>query len=111
MCLKQNPKIKRWREETIKKGKWEEYGEKYRIARQDVILVETGIKDLVENYFLNNPTETSPEKVATHYYCVMLARSTIDYFLSVFCESTWQSPQEWGNRAVVIKIKNQYDLK
>ena len=140
MCLKQNPKIKKWREETIRKGKWEEYGEKYRIASQDVILaetgkpfrfivkqnietaetrcfgsthvdyspgkildfyhvrwpVETGIKDLVENYFLNNPPGTSPEKVETHYYCVMLARLTIDYFLSVLCESTWQSPQEWS---------------
>ena len=105
MCLKQNPKIKRWREETIRKGEWEKYGEKYRIASQDVILaetgkpfrfivkqhietaetrcfgstnvnysprkildfyhirwpVETGIKDLVENYFLNNPPGTSPE--------------------------------------------------
>ena len=216
MCLKQNPKIKRWREEAIRKGEWEEYGEKYRIASQDVILaetdkpfrfivkqhietaetrcfgsthvnysprkildfyhirwpVETGIKDLVENYFLNNPPGTSPEKAETHYYCVMLARLTIDYFLSVLCESKWQSPQEWscilstirttifsnqnceltindsgnlqltyldgdrlgikdnlakllekrkkaglnkvswwGNRAVEIKIKNQYDFK
>ena len=140
MCLKQNPKIKRWREETIKKGAWQEYGEKYRIASQDVMLaetgkafrfivkqntetaetrcfgsthvdysprkildsyrirwpVETGIKDLVENYFLNNPPGTSPEKVETHYYCVMLARLTIDYFLSVLRESRWQSPQEWS---------------
>jgi hypothetical protein len=140
MCLKQNPKIRKWKEETIRKGKWEEYGEKYRIASQDVILaetgkpfrfivkqniettetrcfgsthidysprkildfyhvrwpVETGIKDLVANYFLNNPPGTSPEKVETHYYCVMLARLTIDYFLSVLCESTWQSPQDWS---------------
>lgn len=140
MCLKQNPKIRKWREETIRKGKWKKYGEKYRIASQDVILaetgkpfrfvvkqtietaeircfgsthvdyspgkildyyhvrwpVETGIKDLVANYFLNNPPGTSPEKVETHYYCVMLARLTIDYFLSVLCESTWQSPQDWS---------------
>ena len=140
MCLKQNPKIRKWREETVRKKEWEEYGEKYRIASQDVILaetgkpfrfivkqnketaetrcfgsthvdysprkildfyhirwpVETGIKDLVENYFLNNPPGTSPEKVETHYYCVMLARLTIDYFLSVLCESTWQSPQDWS---------------
>ena len=216
MCLKQNPKIKKWREETIRKGEWEEYGEKYRIAAQEVILaetgkqfrfvvkqnkdtgetrcfgsthvdyspgkildyyhirwpVETGIKDLVENYFLNNPPGTSPEKVEMHYYCVMLARLTIDYFLSVLCEPAWQGPQEWsctlstirttifsnqncelsisdsgdllvtyldgdslgikanlaklleqrkkiglnkvswwGNRAVVIEVKNQYDFK
>ena len=140
MCLKQNPKIKRWREETIRKGAWQEYGEKYRIASQDVILaetgkpfrfivkqntetaevrcfgsthvdysprkildfyhirwpVETGIKDLVENYFLNNPPGTSPERVETHYYCVMLARLAIDYFLSVLREPKWQSPQEWS---------------
>ncbi len=29
--------------------------------------VETGIKDLVENYFLNKPTGDSPEKVEVHY--------------------------------------------
>ena len=37
MCLKQNPKIKRWKEETIKEGHWEDYGEDYRIASQDFI--------------------------------------------------------------------------
>ncbi len=58
--------------------------------------VETGIKDLVENYFLNNPPGTSPEKVESHYYCVMLARLTIDYFLSCFCESAWKDPQDWS---------------
>jgi hypothetical protein len=42
MCLKQNPKIKRWKEETVKKGDWEDYGEDYRIASQDFTLAETG---------------------------------------------------------------------
>jgi len=139
MCLKQNPKIKRWKEETIKKGHWENYGKDYRIASQDYTLaetrkpfrfivkqnkeaddircfgsthidysptkildsyhirwpVETGIKDLIENYFLNKPTGTSPEKVETHYYCVMLARLTIDYFKSVLCVPQWRSPEDW----------------
>ena len=57
--------------------------------------VETGIKDLIENYFLNKPTGTSPEKVEAHYYCVMLARMTIDYFRSVLCCREWQSPEDW----------------
>ncbi len=57
--------------------------------------VETGIKDLIENYFLNRPTGTSPEKVEAHYYCVMLARMTIDYFRSVLCCREWQSPEDW----------------
>jgi hypothetical protein len=140
MCLKQNPKIKRWREETVKNGEWREYGAKYKIACKDFKLsetgkpfrfivkqdvetgetrcfgsthvdrsphkildsyhvrwpVETGIKDLGENYFLNRPPGTSPEKAETHYYCVMLARLTIDYFLSVVNESKWQTPEEWG---------------
>jgi len=139
MCLKQNPKIKKWKEETIKKGKWESYGEKYKIASLDFTLaetrkpfrfvvkvnietnvtrcfgsthidysakkilatyhirwpVETGIKELIKNYYLNLPTGTSPEKVETHYYCVMLAKLTIDYFRSVLCESKWRSPQDW----------------
>jgi hypothetical protein len=139
MCLKQNPKIKRWKEKTIKKGHWEDYGEDYRIASQDVILaetgkpfrfivkqnketdvircfgsthtdyspikilnsyhirwpVETGIKDLIQNYFLNKPTGTSPEKVETHYYCIMLARLTIDYFRSLLCVPQWRSPEDW----------------
>lgn len=139
MCLKQNPKIKKWKEATIKKGHWEDYGKDYRIASQDFTLaetgkpfrfivkqnketdetrcfgsthidytptkildsyhirwpVETGIKDLMENYFLNKPTGTSPEKVETHYYCVMLARLTIDYFRSVLCVPQWRSPEDW----------------
>jgi hypothetical protein len=139
MCLKQNPKIKKWKDQTIKKGIWENYGNDYRIASQDFTLaetgksfrfivkqkletneircfgsthldyspakildsyhirwpVETGIKDLIENYFLNNPTGTSPEKVEAHYYCVMLARLTIDYFRSVLCIPQWRSPEDW----------------
>lgn len=139
MCLKQNPKIKKWKEETIKKCSWQDYREDYRIASQDYILpetgkpfrfivkqnketdetrcfgsthtdyspvkilnsyhirwpVETGIKDLIENYFLNKPTGTSPEKVEAHYYCVMLARLTIDYFRSVLCIPKWRSPEDW----------------
>ena len=140
MCLKQNPKIKKWKEETIKKGHWEDYGEDYRIASQDFTLaetgkpfrfivkqnketdvtrcfgsthtdyspikilesyhvrwpVETGIKDLIQNYFLNKPTGTSPEKVETHYYCIMLARLTIDYFRSLLCVPQWHSPEDWA---------------
>ena len=57
--------------------------------------METGIKDLIENYFLNKPTGTSPEKVEAHYYCVMLARLTIDYFRSVLCCRKWQNPEDW----------------
>ena len=139
MCLKQNPKIKKWKAETIRKGQWEDYGQDYRIASLDFTLaetgkpfrfivkqnketdetrcfgsthtdyspmkildsyhirwpVETGIKDLIENYFLNKPTGTSPEKVETHYYCVMLARLTIDYFRSVLCVPQWRSPEDW----------------
>jgi hypothetical protein len=139
MCLKQNPKIKKWREQTIKNGQWENYGKDYRIASQDFVLaqtgkpfrfivkqnietdevrcfgsthtdyspkkilnsyhirwpVETGIKDLIENYFLNKPTGTSPEKVESHYYCVMVARLTIDYFLSLLCNPQWRSPEDW----------------
>lgn len=139
MCLKQNPKIKKWKEKTIKQEAWQDYEKDYRIASRDFILpetgkgfrfivkqnketmetrcfgsthtdyspmkilnsyhirwpVETGIKDLIENYFLNRPTGTSPEKVEAHYYCVMLARMTIDYFRSVLCCREWQSPEDW----------------
>ncbi|MEA1991361.1 MAG: transposase [Thermodesulfobacteriota bacterium] len=140
MCLKQNPKIKKWKEKTIRKDHWEDYGEDYRIASQDFILaetgkpfrfivkqnketdvtrcfgsthidysptkilnfyhvrwpVETGIKDLIQNYFLNKPTGTSPEKVETHYYCIMLARLTIDYFRSLLCVPQWYNPEDWA---------------
>ncbi len=139
MCLKQNPKIKKWKEETIKKGSWQNYQKEYRIVSKDYTLpetgksfrfivkqdkesgatrcfgsthtnrsprkildsyhirwpVETGIKDLIENYFLNKPTGTSPEKIETHYYCVMLARLTIDYIRSVLCIPKWRSAEEW----------------
>jgi len=133
MCLKQNPKIRKWKEETLRAGKWQPYGKEYRIASRDYVLaetgmsfrfvvkenmenkevrcfgsthvdwspkkilnkyhirwpVETGIKDLAENYFLNRPTGSTPEKVETHYYCVMIARTLVDYFRNVFCEPQW----------------------
>ena len=139
MCLKQNPKIKRWKEQTIQQDQWQDYRQNYRIATRDFILpetgksfrfivkqnketdeircfgsthtdhsptkildayhirwpVETGIKDLIENYFLNKPTGTSPEKVETHYYCIMLARLAIDYFRSLLCVPQWRSPEDW----------------
>jgi len=139
MCLKQNPKIKKWKEETMRLGQWQDYGQQYRIICNDYILaqtrkpfrfivkqnketgevrcfgsthveksapkildsyhirwpVETGIKDLIENYFLNKPTGTSPEKIEMHYYCVMLARLTIDYFISLLAYPRWRTPEEW----------------
>jgi hypothetical protein len=139
MCLKQNPKIRRWREETVKAGQWIAYGESYQIISKDFNLaetskpfrfvvkkhnitgeircfgsthvdysplkileqyhlrwpVETGIKDLITNYFLNNPPGTSPEKVETHYYCIMLAKLAVDYFLSSLMERKWKQSEEW----------------
>ena len=138
MCLKQNPKIIKWRKET-EIGTWMPYGETYQIATKDFILaetgrpfrfvlkkhnssgevrcfgsthldysaqqilekyrlrwpVETGIKDLMENYFLNKPTGTSPEKVETHYYCIMLARLAVDYFLSLLKVKEWKQTEDW----------------
>jgi len=148
MCLKQNPKIKKWREEVVKENKWEDYGKEYRISSRDFQLaetgkllrfivkqnketevircfgsthidyspkkildsyhirwpVETGIKDLIENYFLNKPTGTSPEKVETHYYCVMLARLSVDYFRSVLNIPGWKTPENWD--CVLSTIRN-----
>ena len=139
MCLKQSPKIRRWRDQLVKADNWHSYGKDYRITSQDFTLaetgklfrfivkqhvetneircfgsthvdyspikildayhirwpVETGIKDLIENYFLNHPTGTSPEKVEAHYYCVMLARLTVDYFRSVVCVPGWRQPEDW----------------
>lgn len=139
MCLKQNKKIKLWKEGTLTTAQWQPYGEKYRLASKDYTLpesgkgfrfvvkqnletneircfgsthvdyspekildfyhirwtAESGLKDLVDNYFLDKPTGTSAEKVETHYYCVMLARQAIDYFLTVFGEASWQTPEEW----------------
>lgn len=139
MCLKQNKKIKKWREETIKTGNWENYDDKYRIVSKDFILtlsgkplrfvvkqnvetgeircfgsthidyspkkildayhirwpVETGIKELIINYFLDKPTGTSPEKVETHYYCIMIAKLIIDYFASLLCEKKWKTVENY----------------
>jgi hypothetical protein len=147
MCLKQNKKIKKWKEETINTQTWQPYGQGYRIASRDYILpetgkrfrfvvkqnietneircfgstnadlspvtildryhirwpVETGIKDLIENYFLNNPTGNCPEKVETHYYCVMIARLVVDYFRSVLCEPRWKTAQGWESVLSTIR--------
>jgi len=147
MCLKQNHKIKKWKEQTIVLEQWEDYGKKYRIASLDFTLpetnkklrfvvkqnietfetrcfgsthidlsakkildryhirwsVENGIKDLVENYFLDKPTGDSPEKVEVHYYCVMVARLLIDYFSSVFNEPCWNKPEGWQSVLSTIR--------
>ena len=147
MCLKQNPKIRKWKEETLQSGQWMPYGDLYRIASRDYILaetgkpfrfvvkqntenhetrcfgsthvdwspeqildkyhirwpVETGIKDLIENYYLNKPTGDSPEKVEAHYYCVMISRTLVDYFSSVFCEPQWTSPAGWESVLSTIR--------
>jgi hypothetical protein len=146
MCLKQNKKIKKWREETVANEEWQPYGEKYRIACRDYLLlngipfrfvvkqnietaetrcfgsthcdwspkkildsyhirwpVETGIKDLIENYFLNKPTGTSAEKSEAHYYCVMASRLAIDLFLENLTEARWKSPEGW--RCVLSTVR------
>ncbi len=139
MCLKQNKRIQKWREETIRNGKWQDFENKYQIVSRDFTLtisqrpfrfivkreketgnircfgsthidycpekilnsyhirwpVETGIKELIEGYFLNKPTGTSPEKIELHYYCVMLAKLAIDYFLSLLCEPKWNTAEGW----------------
>jgi transcriptional regulator with XRE-family HTH domain len=148
MCLKQNRRIKLWKEEVIKENQWESFEKKYRIAYKDYTLaetlkpfrfivkqdietgetrcfgsthidlppakildyyhirwpVETGIKNLIEDYFLNNPPGTSPEKVETHYYCIMLARYIVDYFLSLLHEPNFITPEEW--RCSLSTIRN-----
>ncbi len=147
MCLKQNKRIKKWKEEVLKAPKWEPYGEKYRIASCDYLLqesgkkfrfvvkqdiesneircfgsthldwspskildmyhirwsVETGIKDLIENYFLNYTPGDSPEKAEVHYYCVMLARLVIDYFSGILNEPKWQTPEGWDSVLSTIR--------
>jgi len=147
MCLKQNKKIKKWKEEVLKKPQWQSYGKRYRQASKEFQLTETGkkvrfvvkqntetletrcfasshlqwsaemildkyhlrwpvengIKDLVQNYFLDNPPGTSPEKVEVHYYCVMIARLLIDYFLAVACEPKWKTTEGWGSVLSTIR--------
>lgn len=147
MCLKQNRKIRKWKEETLAQANWRPYDKRYRIASRDFRLpetnkvfrfvvkqntetqetrcfgsthtelsatkildryhirwpVETGIKDLVENYFLNKPTGDSPEKVEVHYYCVMIARLLIDYFRGVLKEPRWRTPEGWQSVLSTIR--------
>ena len=146
MCLTQNKKIKKWREETVAHTQWQPYGKKYRIASRDFLLsngvpfrfvvkqsidtaetrcfgsthcnwspkkilnsyhlrwpVETGIKDLAENYYLNKPTGTSAEKSEAHYYCVMASRLAIDFFLENIAEERWKSPEGW--RCVLSTVR------
>jgi len=44
MCLKQNKKIKKWKEEVLKKPQWQSYGKRYRQASKEFQLTETGKK-------------------------------------------------------------------
>jgi hypothetical protein len=78
MCLKQNPKIKRWKEETIKKSQWENYGKDYRIASRDYTLPETGkpfrfiVKQNKETdetrCFGSTHTDYTPTKILDSYH-------------------------------------------
>jgi hypothetical protein len=43
--------------------------------------VENGIKDLVENYFLDQVPGIDPEKIETNFYCVMVARFAVERFI------------------------------
>jgi len=43
--------------------------------------IENGIKDLVENYFLDQVPGIDPEKIETNFYCVMVARFALEIFL------------------------------
>jgi hypothetical protein len=65
--------------------------------------IENGIKDLVENYYLDKPTGDSPEKVEVHYYCVMAARLLIDYFCCVFKEPRWIKAEGWESVLSTIR--------
>ena len=147
MCLKQNKKIKKWRDEIIQEANWQDYGNDYEIASKDATLaetqkmfriivkrkkdtgeircfgsthtdlsplkilesyhirwpVETGIKNLLEDYFLDKPTGTSPEKVELHYYCIMLARYVTDYFLSALCAKVFVTHEEWESNLSTVR--------
>jgi len=43
--------------------------------------IENGIKDLVENYFLDQVPGIDPEKIETNFYCVMVARFALERFI------------------------------
>jgi hypothetical protein len=45
--------------------------------------VENGIKDLVENYYLDQVPGIDPEKIETNFYCVMIARFALERFVRV----------------------------
>ena len=45
--------------------------------------VENGIKDLVENYYLDQVPGIDPEKIETNFYCVMIARFALERFIRV----------------------------
>jgi len=49
-----------------------DYGDRWR--------VETGIKDLTENYFLNNTPGIDPHSINVHYFIVTLARILFEMF-------------------------------
>jgi hypothetical protein len=69
------------------------------------------MKDLVENYFLDHPPGTSLEKAEVHYYCVMIARLLIDYFLSVACEPKWKTTEGWESVLSTIQAVPQLSTR
>ncbi|MFQ5853549.1 MAG: transposase, partial [Candidatus Binatia bacterium] len=78
MCLKQNKKIKRWKEETLKTAQWHPYEEKFRLAGRDYVLPETGksFRFVVKQNMETNETrcfgsthiDLSPTKILDSYH-------------------------------------------
>jgi len=46
--------------------------------------VESGIKDLIENYFPNKPTGTSPEKAEAHYSDIIVNEVFSQFRLCIY---------------------------
>jgi len=96
MCLKQNPKIKRWKEETIKKSQWQDYGKEYRIASRDYTLPETGksfrfiVKQNKETdetrCFGSAHTDRTPTKILDSYHIRWPVETGIKDLIEPFAE-------------------------
>ena len=67
-------------------------------------LIENGLKDLVNSYFLDEMYGTDPEKIEFEFYCAMVARLTYEYFLKELGGEHYR--HEDGNKTTLHTMRN-----
>ncbi|MEA3445979.1 MAG: transposase, partial [Bacteroidota bacterium] len=84
---------------------------KIKLSAKDILrkyrfrwIIENGIKDLVNSYFIDEIFGLDPVKVEFEFYCVMVARLSYEYFLKELGGKYYNSVD--GNKTTLQKMRS-----